>query len=176
MCHALTGQLPFRQILFHGLIKDSQGRKMSKSIGNVITLADLESHQLLDGVKLKNYFSSLKDGSEDLAFSFENAKTESSATIKHANEFLTFIKETESSKKEHFFSQKSVQNILKKIKDLLFNFEDEENLYRLRFLKHLLLSELLKESKKSSYDFKNLDLEIKNPELLTKLLLETYLK
>ena len=36
MCYSLSGQLPFKKILFHGMIRDSQGRKMSKSIGNVI--------------------------------------------------------------------------------------------------------------------------------------------
>ncbi|XP_049545988.1 valine--tRNA ligase [Anopheles darlingi] len=32
----LTGTLPFRKILLHGIICDEQGRKMSKSLGNVI--------------------------------------------------------------------------------------------------------------------------------------------
>ncbi|XP_014784317.1 valine--tRNA ligase [Octopus bimaculoides] len=32
----LTGQLPFDKILLHGIIRDSEGRKMSKSQGNVI--------------------------------------------------------------------------------------------------------------------------------------------
>lgn len=41
ICHALTDKLPFSQILFHGLIRDSEGRKMSKSIGNVIDPNDL---------------------------------------------------------------------------------------------------------------------------------------
>jgi len=33
---ALTGKLPFSEVLLHGVICDSQGRKMSKSLGNVI--------------------------------------------------------------------------------------------------------------------------------------------
>ena len=31
-----TGKAPFHTVLFHGLVRDSQGRKMSKSLGNVI--------------------------------------------------------------------------------------------------------------------------------------------
>jgi valyl-tRNA synthetase len=58
MCQTLTGQVPFKEILFHGLIKDSEGRKMSKSIGNVIDPLDL-----INGVSFEKLIQRIKDSS-----------------------------------------------------------------------------------------------------------------
>lgn len=37
----LTGQLPFPKILLHGIVCDAHGRKMSKSLGNVVAPEDV---------------------------------------------------------------------------------------------------------------------------------------
>ncbi len=36
----LTGQLPFKRVYFHSLLKSKDGQKMSKSLGNAVTLDD----------------------------------------------------------------------------------------------------------------------------------------
>ena len=36
MSLGLTGMLPFRTVYLHAMVRDAHGRKMSKSLGNVI--------------------------------------------------------------------------------------------------------------------------------------------
>ncbi|XP_028982384.1 valine--tRNA ligase, mitochondrial [Diachasma alloeum] len=48
LCEELTGQLPFEEILLHGVLCDAQGKKMSKSLGNVIN-----PEYVIDGISLE---------------------------------------------------------------------------------------------------------------------------
>jgi cysteinyl-tRNA synthetase len=40
MSRTLTGELPFKTVYLHAMVRDKYGRKMSKSLGNFFTVRD----------------------------------------------------------------------------------------------------------------------------------------
>lgn len=56
----MTGEVPFREVYCHPLIRDSEGRKMSKSLGNVIDPLDV-----MGGITLGKLHEKLKVGNLD---------------------------------------------------------------------------------------------------------------
>lgn len=56
----LTGDVPFKEVFCHSLVRDAQGRKMSKSLGNVIDPLDV-----VRGIKLDDLHAKLLGGNLD---------------------------------------------------------------------------------------------------------------
>ncbi|MEO1021217.1 MAG: valine--tRNA ligase [Bacteroidota bacterium] len=51
------GELPFSNVYYHGIVRDKQGRKMSKSLGNSPDPLDLMAEYGADGVRMGMLFS-----------------------------------------------------------------------------------------------------------------------
>lgn len=49
-----SGEIPFRKVLLHPMVRDKAGRKMSKSLGNVI-----DPLHVIDGISLEQLLADL---------------------------------------------------------------------------------------------------------------------
>jgi valyl-tRNA synthetase len=57
----LTGEMPFKEVYCHAMIRDAHGRKMSKSLGNVIDPIDVIQGLSRDKLHQKLYEGNLDD-------------------------------------------------------------------------------------------------------------------
>ncbi|KAK4102743.1 hypothetical protein N658DRAFT_514888 [Parathielavia hyrcaniae] len=67
----LTGQVPFTEVYCHSLIRDSEGRKMSKSLGNVIDPLDIISGIELEELHAKLLTGNLKEEEVERATKYQ---------------------------------------------------------------------------------------------------------
>ncbi|MBM7701344.1 valine--tRNA ligase [Metabacillus iocasae] len=67
-----TGKRPFDDVLIHGLVRDAQGRKMSKSLGNGVD--PMEVIEKYGADSLRYFLSTGSSPGQDLRFSFEKVE------------------------------------------------------------------------------------------------------
>ncbi|WP_078545305.1 valine--tRNA ligase [Litchfieldia alkalitelluris] len=68
-----TGKRPFKDVLIHGLVRDAQGRKMSKSLGNGVDPMDVIDQYGADA--LRYFLSTGSSPGQDLRFSMEKVES-----------------------------------------------------------------------------------------------------
>ncbi|GLE07674.1 hypothetical protein PINS_up018277 [Pythium insidiosum] len=57
LCEEFSGEIPFKRVLLHPMVRDKSGRKMSKSLGNVI-----DPNHVIHGITLDALLSGVKEG------------------------------------------------------------------------------------------------------------------
>ncbi|WP_059171296.1 valine--tRNA ligase [Bacillus sp. FJAT-27445] len=67
-----TGERPFRDVLIHGLVRDAEGRKMSKSLGNGVDPMDVIAQYGADS--LRYFLSTGSSPGQDLRYSTEKVE------------------------------------------------------------------------------------------------------
>ena len=68
-----TGERPFKDVLIHGLVRDSEGRKMSKSLGNGVDPMEVIAKYGADS--LRYFLSTGSSPGQDLRFSIEKVES-----------------------------------------------------------------------------------------------------
>ena len=68
-----TRKTPFKHVLIHGLIRDAEGQKMSKSLGNGIDPMDIKSQYGMD--TLRYFLTTNSAPGQDLRFEFEKVES-----------------------------------------------------------------------------------------------------
>lgn len=68
-----TGERPFKDVLIHGLVRDEEGRKMSKSLGNGVDPMDVIEKYGADS--LRYFLSTGSSPGQDLRFSYEKVES-----------------------------------------------------------------------------------------------------
>lgn len=69
LSQVLTGRVPFTDVLLHGVVCDANGRKMSKSLGNVIT-----PEQVINGASLDDLRNEIHKSYENGVLSMDEVK------------------------------------------------------------------------------------------------------
>ena len=72
MSTAMLGQIPFKQVVLHGMVRDSQGRKFSKSLNNGVDPLDMTSKYGTDALRMAMVFGAAPGN--DLIFDEQKVK------------------------------------------------------------------------------------------------------
>ncbi len=133
----LTKKPPFRDVYLHGLVRAADGRKMSKSLGNVVDPLDLIKEYGADAVRLG--LISGTAGGRDFSLPLDKIKSYRNFSNKLWNiaRFLIFLSKDNLTLKEHVSLDKLIKNLVDKDKEIitemnntLVKIENNLNLYK----------------------------------------------
>ncbi len=85
----ITGEVPFRDVLFHGLVNDPYGEKMSKSKGNVVNPLALVDQYGADAVRFALVYGNATGNDQSLSYSKLDASRKFSNKLWNMGRFIS---------------------------------------------------------------------------------------
>jgi isoleucyl-tRNA synthetase len=147
-----TGEPPFKKLFTHGFVVDKDGRKMSKSLGNVVEVEDLMKTWNTDVLRLWVYSSDVKTS---VKCSDESLKSCGEAYFKLRNTLKFLLGNLYGYEKQEFEMSEKDLNGLRLSEELLQNCTEEMENMNLRLVYDNVMNFV------REYSSKFLDLELK---------------
>ncbi|MDD2935049.1 MAG: class I tRNA ligase family protein, partial [Candidatus Pacebacteria bacterium] len=152
----LTGEIPFKTVYLHGLVRDEKNRKFSKSLGNAIDPLDMIEKYGTDALRM-SLIVAVAPG-QDIRFSEEKTMAYKKFANKLWNIARFVYSNTDGFDYENFDTNNLTdyeKNILTKFDDLITEITDEMKEYKLyltseklyHFVWHEMADVILEESK-----------------------------
>ncbi len=116
----IENKVPFKEVLIHGLIRDKQGQKISKSKGNVIDPIEMADKYGADALRMGIIWGALVEN--DVALSEENINAQRKFCNKIWNA-ARFVSQYEKEGKFNKYFDKHLKDIIKKITKYLENYK-----------------------------------------------------
>jgi valyl-tRNA synthetase len=118
----LTGKSPFKIVYLHGLIRDEQGRKMSKSVGNVINPIDMVDKYGADALRMALVMGSTPGADKNVGESQIRGMRNFSNKIWNATRFVASLKPNKTKGKYDKHLSQSIESHIKDVTKSLQNF------------------------------------------------------
>lgn len=115
------GRSPFKYVYLHGLVRDEQGRKMSKSIGNVVNPLDLVEKYGADALRMALVMSTTPANDSNVGESKVRGMRNLANKIWNAARYVREAKKTESGSGDDQFKEKLsrvVSDVTRQLDDL----------------------------------------------------------
>jgi valyl-tRNA synthetase len=107
----VTGKIPFEDVLFHGLVNDPYGKKMSKSKGNVVNPLEIVDQYGADAVRFALIYGNATGNDQALSYSKLDASRKFTNKLWNIARFVEFSRKNISSAKKLSSSDRHVRDL-----------------------------------------------------------------
>jgi len=154
----LLGEIPFETAYFHGLVRDSKGRKMSKSLGNIVDPVDLIDKYGADALRMALIVGTGPGQDSNLDENKVNGYKKFSNKLWNITRFI--LSNTEGAPEERPELNDSDKKLVEELNGIVIDITDDINNFRFhlaseklyQYTWHRLADEIIEDSKDKMND------------------------